>query len=142
MSKTAIVTGASRGIGAAVAVRLAQDGFAVTVNYAGNEAEAAELVKKIKAAGGHEIIAQADVSKPADVERQCSSLGSAVPSDHWPTGIRNTLSRFGVSLTPKTTGDPGKPAPHAAGSVSGTKNIRWGCQCPPRSLKYDCFDIM
>jgi len=69
MSKTAIVTGASRGIGAAVAERLAQDKFSVTVNYAGNEAEASELVKKMKAAGGHAIIARADVNKPAGVVR-------------------------------------------------------------------------
>ena len=64
-TKIAIVTGASRGIGRAVASRLAQDGFAIVVNYAGGEAEASALVKKIKADGGRAITVQADVSKPS-----------------------------------------------------------------------------
>jgi len=67
--KTAIVTGASGGIGRAVAVRLARDGFVVVVNYAGNAARAEEIVAEIKAAGGHAIAVQADVTNVADVGR-------------------------------------------------------------------------
>jgi 3-oxoacyl-[acyl-carrier protein] reductase len=69
-TKSAIVTGASRGIGREVARRLARDGFAVAVNYAGNAAKAEEVVAEIKKATGRESIAvQADVANAADVER-------------------------------------------------------------------------
>ena len=67
--KVAIVTGASRGIGAAIAERLARDGVTVAVNFAGRAAEAEQLVRKIEAAGGRAITAQADVSDPAAVAR-------------------------------------------------------------------------
>ena len=71
--KVAIVTGGSRGIGAAIAERLAGDGFAVVINYAGSAAEAEALAAKIAQAGGRAITAQADVSDPsrrdADVRR-------------------------------------------------------------------------
>jgi 3-oxoacyl-[acyl-carrier protein] reductase len=69
--QSAIVTGASGGIGRAVATRLARDGFAVAVNYAGNAIKAEEVVAEIKAAtaGGQAIAAQADVASAADVER-------------------------------------------------------------------------
>ena len=50
LTKSVIVTGASRGIGRAVAIRLARDGFAVAVNYAGNATKAEEVVTEIKAA--------------------------------------------------------------------------------------------
>lgn len=67
--KVAIVTGGSRGIGAAIAERLAGDGFTVVINYAGGAAEAEALAGKIEKAGGRAITAQADVSNPAAVAR-------------------------------------------------------------------------
>ena len=68
-TKSVIVTGASRGIGRAVATRLARDGFAVVVNYAGNATKADEVVAEIKASRGQAIAVQADVANAADVER-------------------------------------------------------------------------
>ena len=68
LTKSAIVTGASGGIGRVVAKRLASDGFAVAVHYAGNPAKAETVVTEIKGAGGKAIAVQADVAKPADVQ--------------------------------------------------------------------------
>jgi 3-oxoacyl-[acyl-carrier protein] reductase len=68
-TKSAIITGASGGIGSSIAKRLAKDGFAVVVNYAGKAAPAQSLVAEIKAAGGQGIAVQADVAIAADVER-------------------------------------------------------------------------
>ena len=67
MQRCAIVTGSSKGIGAAVVERLAQDGFAVIVNYSSSAQAADALVAKIKTAGGTAIAIGADVSDPAAV---------------------------------------------------------------------------
>lgn len=65
--RAAVVTGSSRGIGAATAKRLARDGFAVTVNYLTNADLAAQVVRDIEAGGGRAISRQADVADPAAV---------------------------------------------------------------------------
>ncbi|MBA4107398.1 MAG: 3-ketoacyl-ACP reductase [Pirellula sp.] len=67
--RSVIVTGSSRGIGRAVAKRLAADGFAVTVNYAGNQKSADEAVAAIVGAGGRAVAVQADVAQAGDVAR-------------------------------------------------------------------------
>jgi 3-oxoacyl-[acyl-carrier protein] reductase len=75
--KVAIVTGGSRGIGAAIAQRLARDGFTVLINYAGGASEAEALVERIEKSGGHAIAAQADVSDPAAVARMFDAAETA-----------------------------------------------------------------
>lgn len=67
--KSAIVTGSSRGIGRAIAERLAADGVSVVINYARNSKQADEVVRRIIDRGGEAVAVQADVSKPADIRR-------------------------------------------------------------------------
>ncbi|MFO1132407.1 MAG: SDR family oxidoreductase [Hyphomicrobiales bacterium] len=66
-SKIAIVTGGSRGIGRAAALKLGTAGYTVIVNYTANEAAANEVVKAIAAAGGKAVAVKGDVAKEADI---------------------------------------------------------------------------
>lgn len=67
--KAAIVTGAGRGIGAAIAERLGRDGFGIVVNYSSSSDDAEQIAEQIERTGGRSITAQADVTQPSAVER-------------------------------------------------------------------------
>src|SRR5476649_2202084 len=67
--KVAVVTGASKGIGASIAEHLGAAGASVVVNYASSRAGADAVVERIAAKGGRAVAVQADVSKPQDIKR-------------------------------------------------------------------------
>src|SRR6187200_2856004 len=67
--KVAVVTGASKGIGASIAKHLAAEGASVVVNYSSSKAEADKVVAEIATSGGKAIGLQANLSKPAEIQR-------------------------------------------------------------------------
>ena len=75
--KVAVVTGASKGIGASIATHLAAEGAAVVVNYASSRAGADRVVAEIARAGGRAVAVQADLSRPADIVRLFSETMDA-----------------------------------------------------------------
>jgi len=95
-SKVAIVTGASRGIGRAIALRLAQDNIAVVVNYAHRASDAEEVVQAIEAAGGRAIALQGDVANASD----CARLFDATEAQFG--GVDIVINNAGV-IQPGTT---------------------------------------
>jgi len=95
--KIVIVTGAGRGIGAAIALRAARDGYAVAVNYRSDAQSAASVVAAIEAAGGTALAVQADVAVAADVARLFATVEAQLGA---PTalvnnaGITSRIGRF------------------------------------------------
>src|SRR5277367_1933006 len=75
--KVAVVTGASKGIGASIAKHLAAEGAAVVVNYASSKSGAEKIVNEITAQGGKAIAVQANVAKKADIDRLFSETKKA-----------------------------------------------------------------
>ncbi len=75
--KVAVVTGASKGIGASIAKHLASEGAAVVVNYASSKAGADRVVTEITKGGGKAIAVQADVSKQTEIKRLFAKAGKA-----------------------------------------------------------------
>lgn len=115
--KVALVTGASRGIGAAIAKRLASDGFTVVVNYAGKAAEAEQLAGEIEKDGGHAITAQADVSDPAAVARLFDAAEAAYG------GVDVLVNNAGImKLAPLAESDDALFDSQVAVNLKGTFN--------------------
>ena len=117
-NKVAIVTGGSRGIGAAIAERLASDGFTVVVNYAGSAGEAEALVAKIEAAGGKAIPARADVSDAGSVARMFDAAEAAFG------GVDVVVNNAGImKLAPIAESDDALFDSQVAVNLKGTFNV-------------------
>ena len=85
----ALVTGASRGIGRAIAERLAKDGFEVIINYRSNDAEAQNTLDNITANGGKAELLRFDISDPVAAEKAISSWQEAHPNDYIAVLVNN-----------------------------------------------------
>lgn len=116
-SRVAIITGASRGIGAAIAERLAKDGLAVVINYSRGSDAAQALVAKIEQAGGTASAVQADVSDPAAVK----ALFDTAERDHG--GVDILVNNAGImKLTPIAKADDALFDQHVAINLKGVFN--------------------
>lgn len=116
--KVALVTGASAGIGAAIAERLAKDGFQVVVNYSRDPGPAEALVRSIEKAGGRATAAQADVSDPAAVARLFDAAEQAFG------GVDVVVNNAGVmQLATIAETDDALFDRHVAVNLKGTFNV-------------------
>src|SRR5262245_4702419 len=117
MTRIALITGASRGIGAAVARRLARDGLTVVINYSGDAAPAEALVREIAQAGGKAIATRADVSKPDAVRTMFDHIESVLG------GLDVLVNNAGImTLSAVAETDDASFDRHIAVNLKGTFN--------------------
>jgi len=100
--QTALVTGASRGLGRAIAVRLAREGAAVCVNFVTSVTDADGVVDEIRGAGGRAIAVRANVGDPEDVRRMVERVEGELPAigilvNNAGVSVRGTLETFDVA---------------------------------------------
>ena len=89
MTKYALITGASRGLGKAIALRLANDGFAVIINYQSNKEAAEDTLKQIQEAGGTGELLPFNVADPQAIEAALDSWSQAHPDDYISVLVNN-----------------------------------------------------
>ena len=87
--KYALITGASRGLGKAIAIRLAKDGFAVIINYQSNREAAEDTLKQVQEAGGTGELLPFDVSDPKAIENAFESWQNAHPEEYISVLVNN-----------------------------------------------------
>jgi 3-oxoacyl-[acyl-carrier protein] reductase len=116
-AKVALVTGASRGIGMAIAERLARDGFKLIINYSENAAPAEALVRKLESAGGRAFAVKADISDPSAVRKMFDAAETAFG------GIDVLVNNAGImTLAPIADTDDASFDRHIAVNLKGTFN--------------------
>jgi 3-oxoacyl-[acyl-carrier protein] reductase len=127
-TRAAIVTGSSQGIGAAVAERLARDGWAVTINYSGHAEPAQALAEKIGWAGGQALAVKADVSDPGAVRQLFAATHDAFG------GVDALVNNAGImKLAPLAETDDALFDQHVAINLKGVFNcLREGAHRPRR----------
>ena len=89
MTKYALITGASRGLGKAIALRLANDGFAVIINYQSNKEAAEDTLKQVQEAGGTGELLPFDVSNPQAIDTALEAWQNAHPDDYISVLVNN-----------------------------------------------------
>ena len=116
-AKAALVTGASRGIGMAIAERLARDGFNLIINYSESAAPAEALVRKLEGAGGRALAVKADISDPSAVREMFDAAERAFG------GVDVLVNNAGImTLAPIAETDDASFDRHIAVNLKGTFN--------------------